>query len=533
MVKFDKIINLSSSTSQNKVDINGEFYSDSLKDIIFTVGIDNQGLITCKISDNNEADTNIFIIDKIEKLFKSFIEEYEGQLENTKGHSIYFNRLESNEKEKSERSMLSDGKTNDSFSDVFKGLGISGDYESESVGEDDEKKKTLAEIQKQKLNFYNELYVSMKDVIEKYTYSEDDIISTGEEMVYDTLKVRTTKEELEEPERYINDMKTFLSSELDFTSKYLEELEEDSDNTLLYKGKVKILTDVLNSISKTYEGEELPDFFSDKKVDFSYTEKTKVDFSNLSSKDINTLYDTALKNCDSELVKEYISTILNPIESNLDKENLALNLYTIIRLISFNIDFEFDDTIKFKSDKYYTKKYDGMYTNEKELNIAFNIYDTSLFNSVLLNVFKNGEKKYISNDQVNVYNVLNDTNLDIDEYFEKTIDVLSNEGSSIISCEKLKDVFGGEIKKIPSFDNNYKNRDHTYINKDYANQISKIEEYSFILNKGNKFLLNPKKPIIYFNKINSPFYDFPVLVIDFIGNMKINKSQSYFVKLSR
>lgn len=244
------------------------------------------------------------------------------------------------------------------------------------------------------------------------------------------------------------------------------------------------------------------------------------------------------------LIRTYLNFIFNPKTTKLDDKNLLFNLNIIDKLMSFN-NFKWS----FDTDNNYLTKLEIDLNNEwweDELkNDEFNHndilsrdLDNNFYISFIRAILNNSDTSSYSNYNSSLYNAINDKNETDFDLFIKTLLNKSEEGSILFLTQDLVKYFSD---KEPEFFNNkkiefvdyWKNRKIYVLNKDSISGLEKLEYEIFILNKGNEFNLNPNKPLVYFNVIETPFMANPILQWYKNFNIKIRLDKSTRLKIDK
>ncbi|MFM2393967.1 MAG: hypothetical protein RLZZ546_1949, partial [Bacteroidota bacterium] len=230
------------------------------------------------------------------------------------------------------------------------------------------------------------------------------------------------------------------------------------------------------------------------------------------------------------LIKTYVEGLYNPATTSLDDKNLLLNLLIVSKMQDISImKWEFDERrVKVSNTEidlkhnWWTKilteeiEEDLKYVKivEKDLNLAFY---TSLFSDLIKKADKlsYGErnlkfKKLLSNgdEDTSREGLLLDTLLK--KTHEGSVLFITPDMEKWVQTENfINDELGdkGQIRYIGV----WKERHIFVINVD---KIRGLEQYSneiIFLNKGNAYVLNPEKPIVYFNVIENPFLERPII----------------------
>jgi len=230
------------------------------------------------------------------------------------------------------------------------------------------------------------------------------------------------------------------------------------------------------------------------------------------------------------LIKTYVEGLYNPETTTLDDKNLLLNLLIVSRMQDFGVmKWEFDAERVKVSNTETNLKHDWwtkiltedieedmkmVKIVEKELNLAF--YTT--FISTLISkadCLKYGERN------VKLKKILSDLDenssresLLLDNILKKTTDgsilFITPDMEKWIQTENIiNDELGdkGQVK----YKGVWQKRHVFVINVEQIRGLSKYSNEIIYVNKGNSYVLNPETPIAYFNVIDNPFLERPII----------------------
>ncbi len=461
---------------------------------------------------------------------------------------------------------VNNGKTNiTSNPDILNSLGIEDDVEDPEFLEFNEKIDALKVAIEERATEKEENLKTLTANVDRGVYWENFYTLD----VYNTMKDKFfSKEYLTHPKARFEKIKTFLEQIVHKFEPYLKEIsykvksEEDMEafekeylaKSLLIEfypviKKVEIKTEKvdLKESSKNISSEsksKLSDFL--RKVEAGESlekEKETSDLKELSEYDkadlkgkISLKYTEVYKRAielDGEedgLIKTYVETLYNPETTTLDDKNLLLNLLIVSRMQDFGImKWDFDEKrVKVSNTEtnlkhdWWTKfltadiEEDLKYVNivEKELNLAFY---TSFFHSLITKA----DKLSYGERNLKFKKILSDTDDDttkegllLDTVLKKTnkdsiLFITPDMEKWIQTDNVVNDELGdkGQIKYIGVW-----NERHVFvINVDKIRGLEKYTNEIIFVNKGNSYVLNPEKPIAYFNIIDNPFLERPII----------------------
>lgn len=230
------------------------------------------------------------------------------------------------------------------------------------------------------------------------------------------------------------------------------------------------------------------------------------------------------------LIKTYVETLYNPETTSLDDKNLLLNLLIVSKMQDISImKWDFDEKrVKVSNTEIDLKhnwwskiltediEQDLKYVKivEKDLNLAFY---TSLFSDLL----KKADKLSYGERNLKFKKLLADGDEDLsrgglllDTLLKKTQDgsvlFITPDMEKHVQTETIiNDELGdkGQIRYIGT----WKQRHVFVINVEKIRGLEKYSNEIIYLNAGNSYVLNPEKPIVYFNVIENPFLERPII----------------------
>lgn len=248
------------------------------------------------------------------------------------------------------------------------------------------------------------------------------------------------------------------------------------------------------------------------------------------------------------LIRTYLDYIFNPNNTILDDKNLLLNLLFIQKMMSFE-NFKWCFETDFKSVT--TLEIDlnnGLWndilnnTNEENLNYV-NIVNKDLqniFNNrIIEEVMTKSDTRNFGQNDINIFNVLHDDiifNFNFDLFIRHILSK-SDEGSTLIFTNDLIKYFSDKEFKFENgnkmeFVEIWENR-KLYVLNNEANGLKKLENEIFIINKNNEIVINPDKPLVYFNVNKNPFNENPIIKWYKNMDIKLKMDKSLRLKIDK
>ncbi|SRR6266403_1172204 len=311
----------------------------------------------------------------------------------------------------------------------------------------------------------------------------------------------------------------------------------DDDNT--DNQVVTVKEEAISSVIPTDTKSKASKFLDDVEDEEPKKAEKKIDTTPIKQR-IKELYIQCLESAkvkDKEgILSTYVEDLYNPDTTKLDDGNLLLNLLVLSRLQELNIiDFYFDDNMKNHSStdyqldlKWYEKileqpvEEQAKYVHILESNFKLKFYK-NMFESIL----KSADKMAYNQNKVkmkNVWKFIEDetsTDFDIEEYFIQFIEDKTLDGSVIMVTPDLTPYFKFETKNDEEYAEKpyiklvgkWKNR---FIYEIDTNQVAYLKGFkrgAFFIKEGNRYVVNPTRPLVYFNTVKNPFVNNPILLL--------------------
>lgn len=258
----------------------------------------------------------------------------------------------------------------------------------------------------------------------------------------------------------------------------------------------------------------------------------------------------------------YVEGCYNPDKTDLDDANLYFNLLVLKMIQKFNIiNYEYDTDLskvdkseynmnnKFWKDKLIIDN--GLSIDEKyvkNLETSFKqAFYTAFFNTVAQNADQVSYNSY-KLKMKNILSFLDEEDSDnfedqtIHGYFIDWLKKQTKEGSIVfvtpditkfieIDEPSTEDVVEKDKQQIIYLGMS-ENRMFYEINTDHFGKMMKgFKEGAFLLNGGD-YIINPDKPLVYFNKVENPFIEDPILFLFNNIDFKFGKNNAIFARIN-
>ncbi len=319
------------------------------------------------------------------------------------------------------------------------------------------------------------------------------------------------------------------------TTKVVSEL----GNASSIKEQASILSNILTKIDNS---EDLSDSKTEEDKELSEYEQADIDGK------IQILYDKCIVKAEAKdgepdgIIVSYIEDMYNPSNTKLDKPNLLLNLLVITRMQDFEImDWYFDaDITKTDNDTVdLSGKWWNDIMNETELSIGERYvkivnktFGLAFYSGMFGSIAQNCDRATFSKNDYKLSIALDDNNKPIEEHFLDVLYKQMEENSLLVIPSDMEDYVNisngkndelgdsGQIKHIGS-----SNGRLVYsVNTDEIKALNGFKNGVIWINSGNQFILNPTKPIVYFNAVENPFLKRPLLYVTSMGDFKFKKN---------
>lgn len=263
------------------------------------------------------------------------------------------------------------------------------------------------------------------------------------------------------------------------------------------------------------------------------------------------------------LIYTYITTTFNPSESDLDETNLFLNLSLIDNILTYtNLEWDFETKLQVSQENIYITSDNNLNKNSQTSSVPNKYQDildkegidistkyaeiserrllTMLNTHCLKKLAENGDSKTVNVEEYKMDKLLSDTAIEMDSvsfYVQKMLNI-TDENASIYITKDLKDKL--DISYNPYTNNNNEIVEYLGIwegRKIYQMNVQNIpkwetaEQAALIMNNGNKFFINPEKPLVYINVIENPMVSTPIIYMFYSMKMEFFQSKSSVFKV--
>lgn len=306
-----------------------------------------------------------------------------------------------------------------------------------------------------------------------------------------------------------NDILNKLNNDIEYIDLLYPNLttfSDDVEEVMLYKKEI-ILFILKYFDNPILETDELSEYIEPSKT-YNYI--------NIDEYDIYDLYNHIISLTDDTNVIRYIN-LFNPNDSLYDTNIIKYNLLALSKILEFNYDIYFKHDVKV-NDTYidtnneWWDKYDNIH-DIINVNILHNI------NTIIIgDIINNNMTKYVSSHDIKVNHIMN-KDITTEDVYNNTLLSYTNHNSVIIVGNDNINNFNIKDSKNLEHTGYWNNIKMFTINKQEYNLPTKT---CIILNKGNTIFLNPNKPIIYFQEINSLHKTKPIIYLSSIIDIKHN-----------
>lgn len=277
---------------------------------------------------------------------------------------------------------------------------------------------------------------------------------------------------------------------------------------------------------------------------------------------IKMLYDQCLGKAqeqpNADIITTYIEDLYNPETTSLDKGNNYLNLMILSRLMEFSImEFYFDEDMNQISN-------DDIDLSHEWWNSILNEYETdeekyavildknlrlALYTTMLHKMAESADKINYNNHKNKMNNVLSfldeeEDDKTLEEYFSEYVLKKSVVGSTIMITPDMKPYFPLDTKNGEKLADKkgqvellgeWEDRHLFEIDVNQIKGMKGFKKGAFFINEGNehrnKYIINPEKPLVYYNVIDNPFLQKPVLKVFSNLDFKFFASATLFLRV--
>jgi hypothetical protein len=258
-----------------------------------------------------------------------------------------------------------------------------------------------------------------------------------------------------------------------------------------------------------------------------------------------------------DIIITYLDDLYNPETTTLDKGNLLFNLTLIARLQELDIiDFDFDESVNNAkgSASEYTLAHEfwdeimtsDMDTESKYSKILDKNFRLLFYSALFQEMATNSSKTAYSNTKRKLAILFSDDNASIptmEEGVVKYIKDKSEDGSIIMITPDLTPFFEIDVASEEALSANDEeaqikylgiwNRRKIYeINTKQIKGLKDFDRGAFFIKKGNRYIINPTKPLAYYNVIDNPFLEKPSLKMYVNLDTKFTLMSSTFLRVT-
>jgi hypothetical protein len=310
----------------------------------------------------------------------------------------------------------------------------------------------------------------------------------------------------------------------------------------------------------------LANLLSDMEAEESVAEKADNVFDMMPvEQKIQVLYDKALakakaKDAD-EIISTYVEDMYHPQNSQLakagDTANLYFNLLLLTRLQELDImDFDFDEDINSANNAEYTLAHEfwsdimnsDMDTASKHVKILDKNFRAMFYTSLFQSMVKNADSATYNNMKRKWSAILSDDDAPTQTLEEGVIEYIRNKtevGSMVMVTPDITQYFNfdevnnetlvatdGDGDQQIKFVGTWDDRLVYELNVNKISYLKGFKKGAFFIKQGNKFLINPAKPLGYFHVIDNVFLTKPSLKMYVNLDFKFFNSSSTFLRVS-
>jgi hypothetical protein len=279
---------------------------------------------------------------------------------------------------------------------------------------------------------------------------------------------------------------------------------------------------------------------------------------------IQTLYDKALaaahaKDAD-EIIATYVEDMYHPQNSQLakngDTANLYFNLLLLTRLQELEImDFDFDEDVNSVNNAEYTLAHEfwadimnsEMDTASKHVKVLDKNFRAMFYTAMFQAMVKDSDPTTYNNTKRKWSSFLSDDDTPTQTLEEGVIEYVKGktvEGSMVMVTPDITPYFqldevntetlvatDGDGDQQIKYVGKWEGRKVYEINVSKISYLKGFKRGAFFMKSGNKFLINPAKPLGYFHVIDNMFLTKPSLKMYLNMDIKIFNSSSTFLRI--
>lgn len=245
------------------------------------------------------------------------------------------------------------------------------------------------------------------------------------------------------------------------------------------------------------------------------------------------------------IVRGYIEDVYNPEDTILDEANLYLNLLILTRMQEFDImDWDFTDSISNAdsaeydtSNKWWTEiMTDSALTeDERIVKIVDKSFGLAFYSAMVTKMTQNMDRVTYSDKDFKLKMVLDDNDTITKE--EHFLDMLikRTEPNSVLMVssdmeeyvhidEPAREEFGHNDKIV--YMGKLQNRNVYSVNADEIKGMKGFAKGVIYINSGNSYIVNPTKPLAFFNTIENPYLKRPLIKLFSMGDFEFKMAST-------
>ncbi len=248
---------------------------------------------------------------------------------------------------------------------------------------------------------------------------------------------------------------------------------------------------------------------------------------------IKSFYDNNIKKANVKdkngIIASYIDDIFNPDTSKLDKYNLLLNHIIISNLLDLKImNFYFDETVKkYSTSEYFLELYKDIKKGEDEkfVDLLIKKFNLAFYRAMFEANIKKADRIAYSENNLKMKSLwdivenVDEPELDLEEYFVEFLHKKTVDGSVVMVTPDLVKYFELDVKNEEIYDEKpfvkylgiWKERFVYEIDTEQITNLKGFKKGAFFIKDGNSYIINPDKPIVYFNTVDNMFLEKPIL----------------------
>ena len=245
------------------------------------------------------------------------------------------------------------------------------------------------------------------------------------------------------------------------------------------------------------------------------------------------------------IVRGYIEDVYNPEDTILDEANLYLNLLILTRMQEFEImDWEFTDSISVADSAEYDTSHKwwtdimtdtSLTEDERVVKIVDKSFGLAFYSAMVTKMTQNFDRVTYSDKDFKLKMVLDDDDtITKEEHFLDMLIKRTEPNSVLMVSSDMEEYIHVDEPAREEFGHNDKivymgkcqNRNVYSVDADEIKGMKGFSKGVIYINSGNSYVVNPTKPLAFFNTIENPYLKRPLIKLFSMGDFEFKMAST-------